>query len=52
VTNVDASVNDVDINTFAGSTIIFIFGESAKGELWAVADARETLKKRLCRFES
>jgi len=44
VTNVDASVNDVDINTFAGSMVIFIFGESAEGELWAVADTRETLK--------
>ena len=50
--DVDASVNDVDINTLAASMIIFILGESADGELWAVADTRETLKKRLRRYES
>jgi len=45
VTNVDASVNDVNIDTFAGSMIIFILRKSTGVELWAVADTRETLKK-------
>ena len=44
VVDVDASVNDVDINTLTAIMIIFILGESAEGELWAVANTRETLK--------
>ena len=45
--DVNAGVNDVDIDTLATGTIIFILGESAERELRAVADARETLKKGL-----
>lgn len=50
--DVDASVNDVDVNTLAATRRIFILGESAEGEPWAVANTRETLKKRLRGYES
>lgn len=43
VTDVDTSVNDVDIDTLARIGIILILGEGSKGELGPVADACETL---------
>jgi hypothetical protein len=45
VLDIDTSINDVDVYTFAASTFIFILGESAESELRAVADACETLKR-------
>jgi hypothetical protein len=45
VLDIDTGVNDVDIDTLATGTMIFILGEGAERELRAVADARETLKK-------
>ena len=50
--DINASVNDVDINTLATTMLIFILGEGAEGEPWAVANTRETLKKRLRGYES
>ena len=47
VIDINTSVNDVNIDTLAAGTMIFILGESAKREFRAVADARETLKKGL-----
>lgn len=43
VTDMDTSVNDVDIDTLARIGIILILGEGSKGELGPVADACETL---------
>jgi len=47
VVDIDTSVDDVDINTLATIGVIFVLGESAEGEFGAMADACETLKKRL-----
>jgi hypothetical protein len=47
VADMDTSVDDVDINTLATIGVIFVLAESAKGEFGAMADACQTLKKRL-----
>jgi hypothetical protein len=47
VVNIDTSIDDVDINTLATIGVIFVLAECAEGEFGAMADACETLKKRL-----
>ena len=49
VVDIDTSVNDVDIDTLATETMIFVLGESAERELQAVADARDPEKRIACR---
>jgi hypothetical protein len=43
MSDMDTSVNDVDIDTLASIIIILILGEGSKGELRPVANACETL---------
>ena len=42
--NVDASVDNVDIDAITTLRVIEVLGESAKSQPWAMADAGETLK--------
>jgi hypothetical protein len=43
MSNIDASVDDVDIDTLARIRIILVLGEGSEGELGPVADACKTL---------
>ena len=43
VVNVDASVDDIDVNTFATSAVIDVLGESVEGEFRSVTDTRKSL---------
>ena len=43
MSNIDASIDDVDIDTLARIGIILVLGESSEGKLGPVADACETL---------
>jgi hypothetical protein len=43
--DIDASVNDVDIDALSTRRFVFILGEGTETEPWAVTDASEALKK-------
>ena len=44
MTNIDTSVDDVDIDSVAPTSLELVLGEGSEGELGPVADACETLK--------
>lgn len=44
--NIDASVDDVDIDAFSTARIVFITAESRKSQLFAAANAREAPRSR------
>jgi hypothetical protein len=45
VMNVDASIDNVDIDTLATERLVVVFAVSAKSQAGAVADAGETLAR-------